>query len=80
MRTMLTYPFTLVPDTNGTLLVTFPDVPEAITVANDLPDAHAQAREALEAALVLYRSLNRRVPRPSRAKKGQGVVTIPSFV
>ena len=28
---MLAYPVVLEPDDNGTLLVTFPDVPEAVT-------------------------------------------------
>ncbi|MCP2041926.1 hypothetical protein L1281_002544, partial [Neisseria sp. HSC-16F19] len=26
---MLAYPYTLTPDDNGTLLITFPDIPEA---------------------------------------------------
>lgn len=38
---MLTYPITLKRDTNDTLLVTFPDVPEAITVGEN--EAHARA-------------------------------------
>lgn len=36
---MLSYPISLTPDDNGTLLVTFPDVPEAITVGDDEEDA-----------------------------------------
>ncbi|WP_141118657.1 type II toxin-antitoxin system HicB family antitoxin [Pandoraea sp. PE-S2R-1] len=71
---MSTYPFTLERDTNGTLLVRFPDVPEAITVADDEADAHVQAREALEAALVLY--AKRPLPEPSCPNAGQATVTL----
>ena len=46
---MLSYPISLTPDDNGTLLVTFPDVPEAITVGEDEEDAKVQALDALEA-------------------------------
>jgi antitoxin HicB len=34
-------------DKRGVIVVSFPDVPEAITQGDDLADAHAQAEEAL---------------------------------
>lgn len=46
-----TYHATLQPDPDGGFLVTFPDVPEAITHGQDRPDAIASAREALGLAL-----------------------------
>ncbi len=77
---MLSYPISLTPDDNGTLLVTFPDVPEAITVGNDEEDAKIQALDALEAALEIYFAEKRSIPMPSKAKRGQPVVTLPALV
>jgi len=59
---MLTYPYTLTPDDNGTLLIQFPDVPEAAAVAECEADAPAQAAEGLEAALQLYIDARRPLP------------------
>src|ERR1700733_8921116 len=73
---MLSYPIELTPDSNGTLLVTFPDVPEAITVGENEDDADVQALDALEAALEIYFSEKRFIPLPSKAKRGQRVVTL----
>lgn len=77
---MLSYPISLKPDDNGTLLVTFPDVPEAITVGNDEEDAKVQALDALEAALEIYFAEKRSIPMPSKAKRGQPVVSLPALV
>ncbi|CAB3770784.1 type II toxin-antitoxin system HicB family antitoxin [Paraburkholderia humisilvae] len=76
---MLSYPIALKPDTNGTLLVTFPDVPEAITVGKDEADALVQALDALEAALEIYFSEKRPIPLPSKVKRGQKAVTLPAL-
>lgn len=77
---MLSYPIELKPDTNGTLLVTFPDVPEAITVGETEEEALVQALDALEAALEIYFSEKRQIPMPSKAKRGQHTVTLPALV
>ena len=77
---MLSYPISLTPDDNGTLLVTFPDVPEAITVGDDEEDAKVQALDALEAAFEIYFAQKRSIPMPSKAKRGQPVVTLPALV
>lgn len=77
---MLTYPLTLTPDTNGTFLVQFPDIPEAITVAEDETEALVNGLEALEAAIEIYFDEKRVVPRPSKAKRGQLSVTLPALV
>ncbi|MDM8358493.1 type II toxin-antitoxin system HicB family antitoxin [Pandoraea communis] len=74
---MLSYPIDMRPDTNGTLLVTFPDVPEAITVGENEEEARAQALDALEAALEIYFAEKREIPRPSRPKRGQQLVSLP---
>ncbi|SOE72127.1 antitoxin HicB [Burkholderia sp. OK233] len=77
---MLSYPIELTPDSNGTLLVTFPDVPEAITVGENEDDADVQALDALEAALEIYFLEKRFIPLPSKAKRGQRVITLPALV
>ncbi|WCM21910.1 type II toxin-antitoxin system HicB family antitoxin [Paraburkholderia bryophila] len=77
---MLSYPIELTPDSNGTLLVTFADVPEALSVGENEEDAIAQALDALEAALEIYFSEKQPIPLPSRPKRGQHVVTLPALV
>jgi len=77
---MLTYPITLTRDTNDTFLVQFPDVPEAITVAEDETEALVCGLEALEAAIEIYFNEKRIVPSPSKVKRGQLSVTLPALV
>ena len=77
---MLSYPLTLTPDTNGTFLVQFPDIPEAITVAEDETEALVNGLEALEAAIEIYFDEKRIVPSPSTVKRGQPCVTLSALV
>lgn len=77
---MLTYPITLTRDTNNTFLVQFPDVPEAITVADDETEAVVNGLEALEAAIEIYFDEKRVVPSPSKVKRGQLSVALPALV
>ena len=70
---MLDYPVTLTPD-DGTVLVTFADVPEAITFGADQEEALLQAVDALETALSLYVDARKPLPVPSKAKRGQRMV------
>ncbi|MDT6961535.1 type II toxin-antitoxin system HicB family antitoxin [Cupriavidus sp. SZY C1] len=77
---MFSYPVILTRDSNGTLLVTFPDIPEAISVGNDEADALAQALDALEAALDIYFDMRRPIPLPSKPRRGQRTVTLPALV
>ena len=46
------YAVTLAPDDNGTILVTVPDLPEAVTFGKDREDALARAVDAIETALM----------------------------
>ncbi len=46
------YAVTLAPDDNGTVLVTVPDLPEAVTFGQDREDAVARAVDAIETALM----------------------------
>ena len=75
---MLRYPVKLKKDSNGSLLVTFPDIPEAATSAHDEAKALRLAREALESALEFYFEDGRTVPMPSVQKRGQQSVTLPA--
>lgn len=71
---MLDYPVVLTPDDNDTVLVTFPDVPEATTFGQDEDEALMYAVEALESALSFYVDARQPLPVPSKAKRGQHTV------
>jgi len=61
---MFNYPVILTPD-DGALLVTFPDVPEAITFGNTKEEALLHAVDALETALSFYVDARQPLPEPS---------------
>ena len=62
---MRAYPVNLRKD-GKFILVTFPDIPEAITQGNDRALALEMAREALEMAMDFYFDDRRPVPAPSQ--------------
>lgn len=70
---MLDYPVILTPD-EGTILVTFPDVPEAITFGMDEEEALLYAVEALETGLSFYVEARKPIPLPSKPSAGQKTV------
>jgi antitoxin HicB len=74
------YPVILTAQDEGGFVVTFPDIPEAITQGEDEADALFWAREALETALEFYFEAPRMVPSPSRLKPGQKYVELPASV
>lgn len=59
------------PDEGG-YIVTFPDVPEAVTGGSDLEEARANAAEALELALLTYAADGRPIPVASSDSKRDG--------
>ena len=63
------------PQPDGSFLVSFPDVPEAITQGDDLADARASAADALALALRGYLAGNRAVPKATA--RGRGLVEVP---
>jgi len=63
---MYNYPVDLAPDDNGTILVTFADLPGA-TFGDDESDALARAADALETVLTALISAREDVPKPSAA-------------
>ena len=70
---MFDYPVTLTPD-NGTVLVTFADVPKAITFGADVDEALLNAIDALETALSFYVDARKPLPVPGKPKRGQRTV------
>ena len=70
---MFDFPVILTPD-GDTVLVTFPDVPEAITFGADEDEALLQAVDALETALSIYVDAQAPLPKPSKPTGGQHTV------
>ena len=70
---MLIYPVELTPDDNNTLLVTFPDVPEAITFGEDEAEALLMAEDALLVMLSAYMDDRQPIPEPSPLNGRPGV-------
>ena len=71
---MLDYPVFTESQPEGGFVVTFPDVPEAITQGEDMEEALLYAVEALESALSFYVEARQPLPLPSRPKRGQKTV------
>lgn len=71
---MLDYPVILEAQPEGGFVVTFPDVPEAITQGEDEDEALIYAIDALESALSFYVDARRPLPVPSKPKRGQATV------
>ena len=76
---MIKYPVSLTADTNGTILVSFPDVPEAHTFGDDEEEALLRGVDALETALMMYIEDRRDIPRPSPIRKKSKYVTLPAL-
>jgi antitoxin HicB len=74
---MLQYPANLKADKKGGFVVTFRDIPEAITQGEDVEDALKQGQDALETAMEFYFDDRREVPMPSAPKRGERLVALP---
>ena len=76
------YPCNLTPDTEEGegYVVTFPDVPGAITGARTREESLVLAEDALGVALAGYVHEHWDIPIPSVAAKGQVLVAVPSIV
>ena len=71
---MFDYPVVLEAQPEGGFVVTFPDMPEAITQGEDLDESLLVAVDALETALSMYVDDRRPLPVPSKPKSGQHTV------
>ena len=71
------FPVILNTDTDdGGFVVTFPDIPEAITQGETKEEALKMAHEALETALEFYFEDKRSVPIPSKVRHGQNFIEL----
>jgi len=70
------YPVHLKPDKSGGVVVTFKDLPEAITQGEDLNDALEQAADALDEAVAGRMRLGDEIPVPSKSNKGAKLVSL----
>lgn len=70
---MFDYPVTLTPD-GDTVLVTFKDIPEAITFGVNKDEALLHAIDALETGLSFYVDARKQLPVASKPKRGQKTV------
>ena len=76
---MLSYPARLARDGDG-FVVSFPDIPEALTGAATRERALEMAADALTTAMDFYFEDRRPVPVPSQPKRGQVLVDLPVSV
>ena len=62
------------------IVVTFPDIPEAITQGDDTADARHRALDAFETALDFYFEDGRSIPLPSTPKPSHRLIEVPPSV
>lgn len=73
------FPVTLTRDEkDGGFVVTFRDIPEAITQGETVEDALVMAKEELDIAMEFYFEDKRCVPAPSKPKRGQHTIELPA--
>ncbi|SAK65550.1 Antitoxin HicB [Caballeronia pedi] len=76
---MFRYPALFEPEGSG-FVVSFRDIPEALTQGDTLDEAREMAADALLTAMDFYFEDKRPVPSPSKAKKGEELVALPASV
>lgn len=76
---MLRYPALIEPDEDG-FMVSFRDIPEALTSGKTVEEAREMAADALLTSMDFYFEDKRPVPSPSKAKKGEELVALPASV
>lgn len=79
VRNMFSFPARF-DEEDGGFVVTFRDIPEAITQGATLEDAQAAALDALVTAMDFYFEDGRPVPAPSKAQKGEQLIELPLSV
>ena len=71
----IAYPAKFMRDEDGRVLVTFRDLPEAATDGADRDEARAEAADLLDSALMFRMKYREEMPVPSKARRGEEVVT-----
>lgn len=77
MRTFL-YPARFAPAKEGGFVVTFRDLPEAITQGEDMVHARIQAADCLDEAIAGRIDDGEDIPPPSAARKGERPIAVPT--
>ena len=70
------FPAVIEPGDEAGFVVSFPDVPEAITQGDDLDDAREMAEEALGLALLSYVARGLPLPKPKTLRRGMVPVAV----
>ena len=74
-----TYSVTFTPEKkDGGYVVTFRDLPEAITQGDTIEECLAEAVDCLEEAIAALITDGLDIPKPSRPEKGERMVTLPA--
>jgi antitoxin HicB len=73
------YPAHFQPDTGG-FVVTFRDIPEAITQGDDEADAIDMAKDVLVSSMEFYLEDRRAIPMPSPVQPGERLIPLPASV
>lgn len=71
------YPALFTRDESGIILVTFRDIPEALTQGRDEVEAKKNAQDALITAMEFYFEDRRSVPAPSGRCSGEVLISLP---
>lgn len=71
------YPATFTVAPEGGFIITFRDIPEAITQGDDEAEALDMAKDALITVMDFYFDDKRPVPLPSKAKKNERLIDLP---
>jgi len=79
MTQKLAWPVDLQRQEDGAILVSFPDIPEALTEGATKANALTQARDCLIAAIGGYVGERRPIPNPSPAH-GRALVALPALI
>jgi antitoxin HicB len=74
------YAAKFVDDDNGTILVTFPDFPEAATFGDSEADAGRHAVDALETAIEARIADHQDIPAPRPRRPGMRAIALPTRV
>jgi len=74
------YPANFEPAEEGGFVVTFRDIPEAITQGDTEEEALDMALDALISSMDFYFGDKRSVPTPSKAKRGERLIALPPSI
>ena len=77
---MMRYPARFTPAEEGGFVVTFRDIPEAITQGDTQAEATEMAEDVLVSAMDFYFDDRRPVPAPSKARRGERPIELPASI